>query len=618
MLVPSFAAAQADSGVRLRVTAGYEGHYRISQWFPITVTASNDGTDLQGMLEWSFPGQNTSGLFQREIDLPRGARKQVTLSALSNDFARTGILRLVVDGTVVSEERIQLEPLDTDEFVVGVLSSDPALLNSLAAMQFNNLSGTTVVHLDATFLPQDAMLLAGIDALFIHDVATVDFSAEQRAALELWVRLGGQLVVSGGINAERTTPGLADLLPVAVQDLANNVSLASLGQILRSPAGLVESLPESATVSRVDVLPGAQALDDNRLVVARDTGAGRVIFSAFDVSTLRAWTGEPTLWLRILQSRPRFAPADVERWQGQSLLRNVLQLPGLRLPSFGVLLLFIVGYILVIGPLNFLALRRLRRAELAWFTIPVIVVIFVVGTYSASFFLRGNRPQLAQVAIVQGFEDAAYGQATAFVGIFSPRRSTYTLTFPANTLVSEERFISSSRAPLVWTDSTSEVREALVDVSSLRTFIAERSTTVEVRVESSLRREDQQIAGTVLNEGNEPLVDALVVQGNAMQHLGTLQPGERYEVLLQRGQANFPDAVGAATEGFINRQRMLSLLFSSNPFRPVGPNIPGQGLPDREGVYLLAWREQPGIEARINGGFRVQQGLTLYVIRLDV
>lgn len=611
-------AAQDQSVVRLSVTAGYDSRYRVGQWFPIMVVASNDGADVRGVLEWRFPGQGDTGLFQREIDLPRGARKQITLTAFSNSFARTGEVRLLVAGTALLTERVQLNPIDFNEFVVGVVSSDASLLNSLAAMQIGTAAGTNVLHLAPDQLPDDAMALAAIDTLFIHDSATAELSSAQIAALDLWVRLGGQLVVGGGANAERTVPGLSHLLPVTIRGLVADVPLTALGQIVRRNT-LLDTLPVSATVSSVSLRPGAQALDNDQLLTVRDLGAGRIIFSAFDLSVLRAWTGEPLLWSRVLRSEPLFSPATTYRWQGMNLLRDVLRLPGLSLPSFAVLVLFILTYILIVGPFNFLVLRRLGRSEWAWATIPVIVLLFVSGTYGASLLVRGNQPQVMQIAIVQGFEDDEHGQATAFVGIFSPRRSTYTLAFPAETLVSMVRFddTGSSEVPVVWADGATMVRDILVDVSSLRTFIVEQSVDALPPIGSSLQREQGRVVGTVQNRSGDSLSDVLIVYGNTMQHLGTLQSGEQQQITLQRNAGNFPGQVDAATQELFNRQRMLNALFSPNPFRPIGPNDPQQGMPDREGVYLLAWREQPMIDTRVDGSLFGQQGLTLYVIRLD-
>jgi len=602
--------------VRLQVSAGYDGTYRVSHWFPVNVTVSNDGPDIQGVIEWHFPGMRDNVTFKRVVDLPRGAQKRLVLNAFAKDFARAGEVRLVVDETIIVEERVRLVPIEIEQYVVGVVSGDSALLSSLASMKFNNRTSTTVTHLSPELLPEEAMALAGIDALFIHDITTTNLTPAQRAALELWISLGGQLVVSGGANAERTVPGLADLLPVTVEGLTADVTLASLGKMVPRER---ETLPTSATVSRVELQPDAQEVDDAGLIVTRSQGAGQVIFSRFDLNILRAWTGEPTLWARVIESSMSFEPGTLYRWRDDNLVQEVVQFPGLELPSFGILVLFILFYVVIIGPLNFLMLRRMRRSELAWITVPAIVLLFVGGTYGVGTLIRGNRPRVVQVAIVQGFENTTHAQATEFIGLFSPRRDTYTLTLTPDALVSQERlgWDNSAYASVVWTDGGTELRDLLVDVSSLRTAIAEHDVDVPFQVSSNLQRQQGEVRGEVQNLGSEPLPDAMIVYGSTQQRLGTLAPGAGHEVVLERNRGNFPGFSNSDDdEAMFNRRRILSILDEPDQFGRFGPNAPMGGLDDN-GIYLLSWHEQPLSTVQIDGTAAPQDGLTLYVIRLN-
>ncbi|MBC8074660.1 MAG: hypothetical protein H7Y32_01180, partial [Chloroflexales bacterium] len=234
LLSPLAARAQDEPPVKLDVRAGYDeqGHYRSNQWFPISIVATNSGNDITGVLEWRFPAQrDEGGVFQREISLPRGANKRVALAAFSRSFARNGELRLLVDGSEVLRQVVQLEPAAPNQFMVGVLSRDPALLNSLGSMTLAGSAGTQVSHLDPALLPDDATTLLGLDTIFIHDIATAELGEPQRAALAQWVRLGGQLVVSGGTSADSSAGGLADLLPVEIEGLTPNGSLAGLSKL---------------------------------------------------------------------------------------------------------------------------------------------------------------------------------------------------------------------------------------------------------------------------------------------------------------------------------------------------------------------------------------------------
>jgi hypothetical protein len=630
LLLPTAPPAAAQSAITLDVLAGYGGSYRVSEWYPVTVVISNDGPDVQGVLEWDYPGNSQPLVFERAVDLPRGARKRLTFYALSNDFMRNAEVRLLVDGNLRHREQIRLSPIEAERMVVGVLSSDSALLNSLNAVTPVNASGTTVVRMEPDLLPDNAMALTGIDALFVHDIATAELSQAQRSALELWVRLGGSLVVSGGVTAERTVPGLRDLLPVTVGELEPDIPLSVLARLPWAPAD-APALDQTTTINRVQLRPDAEALDSSNLLTTHGIGAGQVIFSAFDIEVLRTWTSEADLWVNALDEVPSVALASAFRWQNRNMLPNVLELPELQLPSFWVILLFILGYIVAVGPLNFFILRRIRRIDLAWLTIPATVIVFVIATYSTSFMLRGFTPQVLQVAVVQGFEGSPHSKATSFMGIFSPRRGVYTVDFESEALVSTGRFDMNrfDEAPLRWTDGGTRLRDALVDVSSLRSFVVEQSLENPVQVQSNLDHGAQRIAGTVQNTSALPLQDALLIADDSVQQLGTLEPGDTREIALELGLQDFSAWQDPAEEdqdetGMFNRYTMMEVVVDvsrtgGNNFGMPGPGAPG-GLPHalfQPGhAYLIGWREAPVVEAQLVDTAAEQHGLTLYIVQL--
>src|SRR5262249_7438335 len=150
-----------------------------------------------------FAGRPDEPTFQRAIDLPRGSRKRVTLDVFANDLVRSGQLRLLDGALILDEQTTPLEAVDQGRFLIVVVSSDPALLNSLNTLSLPSVGGTTVRHLDATALPESAASLRGVNALFLHDIDTSALSQTQRDTLARWVQIGGQLIVSGGGGGQR-------------------------------------------------------------------------------------------------------------------------------------------------------------------------------------------------------------------------------------------------------------------------------------------------------------------------------------------------------------------------------------------------------------------------------
>ncbi len=57
----------------------------------------------------------------------------------------------------------------------------------------------------------------------------------------------------------------------------------------------------------------------------------------------------------------------------QTIVSAVANLPSLALPPIGGLLVLLFGYIVLVGPVNYLVLRRLDRREWAWVTVPALI-----------------------------------------------------------------------------------------------------------------------------------------------------------------------------------------------------------------------------------------------------
>ncbi|MGV2438047.1 MAG UNVERIFIED_CONTAM: hypothetical protein LVT10_26810 [Anaerolineae bacterium] len=68
-------------------------------------------------------------------------------------------------------------------------------------------------------------------------------------------------------------------------------------------------------------------------------------------------------------------------------------IPGVKLlPSIWGICGFVLLYVAMIGPVNYLVVRRLKRAELAWLTIPLLIVVFSLLSYVFGGRIRAILP----------------------------------------------------------------------------------------------------------------------------------------------------------------------------------------------------------------------------------
>jgi hypothetical protein len=321
------------------------------------------------------------------------------------------------------------------------------------------------------------------------------------------------------------------------------------------------------------------------------------------------------LWSQIIEAVPLFAPGFGSRTNQTSVLQQALQLPGLGLPPAGALMLFLLTYILVIGPLNYLILRRLHRLEWAWLSVPLVVVLFAAGLYLVGFGVRGNQSQVSQVTVVQASEGQTRGLATGFVALFSPRRDTYTISFPAETLIHETRGwdeLGQRATPVSIGEQHVELRDLLVDIASVRTLVVETAVDLPPSVESQVVSGGQSPSGQIRNSGGQTLDHVMVVQGATYVNLGSLAPGASAPFDFSGAPRNFPWGVNLPEDGLFNRKSLVNTLFDGE----TTLYATGSGPFGDEGLYVIAWSDRPSLPVQIDGLDQSQNGYTLYVVRL--
>ena len=110
----------------------------------------------------------------------------------------------------------------------------------------------------------------------------------------------------------------------------------------------------------------------------------------------------------------------------QRALENFEKVP---VVNFGWVALFILVYILIVGPLDYFLLKRVfKRLELTWITFPVIVLVVSAAAYGTAYYLKGDDLRVNKIDLVEydlNSPQEAYG--TTWFTLFSPRIQNYTV-----------------------------------------------------------------------------------------------------------------------------------------------------------------------------------------------
>jgi hypothetical protein len=280
--------------------------------------------------------------------------------------------------------------------------------------------------------------------------------AARRDALTEWVRRGGRLVVSVGANAGLLSryEAFNGILPVrfaagepsrAVAELP--LSWESFGRqenkTLRSKADtfpVARLVADPARPPRVLIPRPTEGSTRTRgpetpVVVQAPFGLGRITLVAFDLdrSPFLDFADRPAFWDWVVKNAGSdrasagAVAADEDAFAGR-LLEHVNNFEGVPVVSFGWVALFIALYTLLIGPVEYMFLKKVvGRLELTWVTFPLIVLGVSVAAYYTAYALKGNdlRVNKVDVVDVDPASNRVYGRT--WFTIFSPRIDTYTV-----------------------------------------------------------------------------------------------------------------------------------------------------------------------------------------------
>jgi len=309
-----------------------------------------------------------------------------------------------------------------------------------------------------------------LDELFDRE-RSVPFKDRRDALLE-WVRRGGKLVVSVGSNASKVAPSelFQGFLPARiktdpptreVEELSLRWQTAGVGATFQPLAPKVgdrfkvaQLVVTPARPARVLIPQAGDALDDPAraelpVVVQAPYGLGRITVVAFDLdqSPFADFPKKAQFWDWLLRNAGSersalatdrqtnqyqygsYGVTDTEDEYAAALRQHIDTFEGVPVISFGWVALFIVLYTLLIGPVEYLFLKKvLGRLELTWITFPVIVLSVSAAAYFTAYAIKGNDLKLNKVDVVD--VDLAGGRVygRTWLTVFSPRIDSYTIT----------------------------------------------------------------------------------------------------------------------------------------------------------------------------------------------
>ena len=204
-------------------------------------------------------------------------------------------------------------------------------------------------------------------------------------------------------------------------------------------------------------------------------------------------------------------------------------LPALDVPPAELLLLVIVAYILLIGPVSYFVLRRVDRRELAWVTAPLLVVLFTACSYGIGRTMKGGDVLVNEISVIRTAAEGGSATVDTFAGIVSPDRSTYDLTVEADALIGQlaraDGLARSSGDVEVDQGEPAHLRGLTIPVFGFEAVRATGIVEHDAALEVTWSSRDGQVVGTVTNTSDVAIDDVAYISSAGGERIGDLAPG---------------------------------------------------------------------------------------------
>jgi hypothetical protein len=322
----------------------------------------------------------------------------------------------------------------------------------------------TAQIIDVGLLPDQWIGYAGVDLMVIGTAADRGFwealaapaHERKRKAIAEWVRRGGRVVVGIGTNPDllEAHKELRDMLPATVPAGGKRTVSVLPCEWVPSrdvpPSDQITFRDGKSQFSFVPLQPRAErpskTLVDNGqkggripLVVQGPYGQGRVTVVGFDLdrAPFSDWPQRRGFWEALVNHAGYKLPLvsdKLDKYGNQTdqfsgnLQGSLDFFEGVPVVSFGWVALFILIYIVLIGPVDYLFLKRVvKRLEWTWVTFPVIVITVSAGAYFAAYALKGRDLKMNKVDVVDVDLVGGRVDGNTWFTLFSPRIQNYTI-----------------------------------------------------------------------------------------------------------------------------------------------------------------------------------------------
>lgn len=422
-----------NKDITMNVSCGIDGvaTYENPMFIQVTVKSSRDFNGYIKITPQEGYGEKVVA-YGEDISLAKGTSK--TFSFVVGNLNNEGRFSIALlnerDKVFYSEsDTVALEGIGNSVYM-GVMSDDFSGLSYFDAASVDYAGyeqQVNLLELSKDNFPEDSSALGMMSYLLIDNYDTAQLSDRQYEALKNWVNEGGVLLVALGANYQNVLHCFDDDF---LSGTLGTVSKKNLSWDIQT---------EKVTLNAVDAmefsLEGGVPLESfaqDEMVYKKETGSGMVVVLPYDLGMepFVSFDKRKEVVAKLLKDSA--GVQTISRMTGNTntysyynskeiaTVMNASKKPSTLL--FGFVL---VVYVIFVGPVLYLILKKYNKREKIWIAIPITALVCTVVIFLLSTIYRVRKPMINSFAVIQLGEGSK--EEKVYTNIICPKAKDYSL-----------------------------------------------------------------------------------------------------------------------------------------------------------------------------------------------
>lgn len=489
-------ATMADEEIIVQTEYGYDSYAKFGRYMPITAKVSSK-EDFSGWLEASIPLKEESKVYRKEVSIAAGQTEEVSmLIPLTGGYATIEIKLVDDEGDIIDESINQIQLGNYEKIIfAGVLSNDmPALsyLDNIAIKAFplnektfpsdylylDNLDILIINDFDTSLLDEkqiDALqqwiirggtlvIASGKEALKAVEpiadefgIGTTSSKTFDQSKLKLSSVSMDSYIDAEGIEEltyrrirfeeerEMLRKGILEQNKQLLADGNPTIPITNLIEEDWPSKTIAEYKTPNITKDFANLYFLEKDFEEDLYYQRKELGRGNILLFNIDLAT-NGNDSEQTTYEHILvatilgnlsKSKQNQIYEDMEKGMMYSpIIDSMSYTDTENIPRVGKYIIILLIYIIVIGPVMYLLLKKKDKFGLIWITIPITAMIFTFIVYLAGSNTRVEEPFVGYLEM-RTFKGDNTVEDELYFSLTAPYNDKYTLKVSPHYRVTE-------------------------------------------------------------------------------------------------------------------------------------------------------------------------------------